>query len=224
MGSLPARWSPSAPAPRTDQHKGGEEDGAGFTLGGGGEPQTGFLRPPPLLKFAPPPRNKKNKYGEREGNTQNRNPGDATAAHCLRPRWAAAARVTTDARPSSGASAPEPPSSGRQGLLPPRASYLRSHVAAGSEQTGRVTTPTEKRRGSGQVCASRFLPAPQEIIWQSRNGLRLGLGPRRSWGRRDPRPGRPSPSHPGTRRPGLGSRPLHLGPRFTAFSCSCEFQ
>lgn len=60
MGSLPARSSPSAPAPRTDQHKGGEEDGAGFTLGrGGGEPQTGFLRPPPLLKFAPPPRNKK---------------------------------------------------------------------------------------------------------------------------------------------------------------------
>lgn len=64
MGSGPARWSPSAPAPGTDQHKGREEAMAGFSPG---EPETDLLSPEPLLKWAPPPRNKKIKYGERAG-------------------------------------------------------------------------------------------------------------------------------------------------------------
>ena len=41
---------------------------------------------------------------------------------------------------------PPPPSSAAGAPTPPAAAYLRSHTAAGSAQTGCVTTPAEKRR------------------------------------------------------------------------------
>ena len=111
---------------------------------------------------------------------------------------------------------PDPPLVCRQGPLPPRASYLRSHMAAGSAQTGWVATPAEKRR-RGEVRASsrRLLPAPRQVIWLTgRERLSVGLGaqlqPMLS------RSGRPSSSGaPRARR--LGSGPIKSGPQFHSF-------
>lgn len=126
---------------------------------------------------------------------------------------------------------PNLPLPGRQGLLPPRASYLRSHVAAGSAQTGCVTTPTEKRRGGGgKVCASnlpagsfqlhiRLSGSPGNGTAQAQRGPKAQLGLTRS------QPRQALPLFSGNTRAG-GPAPglLHRDLRFTAFSCSCEFQ
>lgn len=100
---------------------------------------------------------------------------------------------------------------------PPRASYLRSHVAAGSEQTGWVTAPTEIEAWRPSLWQQpRFLPAPPQLIWQPREGsAQLGRGIA------IPAPRGPSSPSPGKRQ--LRSRPLKVRPRFHSF-LSCEFQ
>jgi len=202
MGSLPAHSSPSAPAPRTDQHKGGEEEGAGFTLGG--SQRLASFVPQPLLKFAPPPRNKKINT-EKEKETHKTGILGMQLKRSLRPSSAAAEKERLRTRaPPLETRHPNLPLPGRQGLLPPQASYLRSHVAAGSAQTGCVTTPTEKRRGSGgKVCASN-LPAGSfqlhiRLSGSPGNGTaQAQRGPEAQLGQTDPSLGRPSPSSPGT--------------------------
>lgn len=74
--------------------------------------------------------------------------------------------------------------------------------------------------------SSRFLPAPQGIIWQSRERLRLSVGLRLAGANSIPAPMGPPPlirEHPGPAASLQAS--FKLGPPgFTAFSCSGEFQ
>lgn len=221
MGSLLSHLSVSVPLHNTDgQYKKREENRTGFIHIDG---TSYFLSPQPLLKFAPPPKTKKINM-EKEKETHKTGilwmQSNCTVLGQVQP----ANRVTANIHPSWN-SAPEPASSMPPVPLPLRASYLRSPVAAGSEQTGCVTTPAEKRRCIREVCASshRFLPALHQIIWPSQEWLST-WALRHSWGKCS----RPSQalflisghtSGPASSAPGL----LNWDLNFTAFF-SCEFQ
>lgn len=175
-----------------------------------------FLSPQPFLKFAPPPRNKKINM-EKEKETHRTGILWMRLSCTASGQVQAGERVTKTRAPPPETQHPNLPLPCRQGPPPPRASYLRSHVAAGSEQTGCVTAPAEKRR-CGEVCASsrRFLPAPHQIIRQSREWLSMGL--EAQLGRVLPGTGRPSSSYLGTPQAGrLCSRPHKPGPQFHSF-------
>lgn len=192
MGSLLSHLSVSVPLHNTDGQYKREDNRTGFIHI---ERTSYFLSPQPLLKFAPPPKTKKINI-EQEKETHKTGilwmQRNCTVLGQVQP----ANRVTANIHPSWN-SAPEPASSMPPVPLPLRASYLRSPVAAGSEQTGCVTTPAEKRRCIREVCASsrRFLPALHQIIWPSQEWLGT-WALRHSWGKCSG-PARPSSSHPG---------------------------
>lgn len=186
--------------------QGREETPPGFTLM---ELESSFLSPQPLLKCAPPPKIKKiNTERERETHeTGIRRRRLRTGPGAAQP----GEEATTDPRPCSGDSHPNLPLACRQGPLPPRASYLGSHMAAGSAQTRQATAPAEKRR-----CGEVLPAAPRQVIWpaapgRARRGPRAQLRPMRS---RRPRQALLLGSSAGPRaRPG----PLKAGPQFHSF-------
>lgn len=129
MGSLPAQ-SPAAPAPQDcpARGRGGGRRRLHTGWGGGSSQRLAALVPQPLLKFAPPPRNKKINT-EKEKETHKTGILGTQPMHSLRPSSAAAEkRVTTDARPSSGDWAPEPPSSRPPGPAAPTGPPTSGHT------------------------------------------------------------------------------------------------
>lgn len=182
-----------------------------------------FLSPQPFLKFAPPPRNKKINM-EKEKETHRTGILWMRLSCTASGQVQAGERVTKTRAPPPETQHPNLPLPCRQGPPPPRASYLRSHVAAGSEQTGCVTAPAEKSAAGKSVPAAAG-SFQLRIRLSGSPGNGSAWASRHSWGECSPAQAGPLPHiweyhRPAGSAPGLINRDLN----FTAFSFLCEFQ